>query len=272
MLPVSAIPLTCSLALSPTLAAQGTDTPDRPAESTESLPLETPPSPGCKLRVTPYVWIPAQQGDVSIRGNAAEVDLSIADTLDLVAENFNFAASLRLELERGPWTVLADAMYLSIEADDAALSNDSADIRQDQGIFELGLAYAALEQHRDEGLAFRIEPLAGVRVHHLELDIDSRMSGAFSGDQTWADAFAGVRGRMAVTDRLSLFARADIGVGGSDLTWNTLGGVKFDVSDCIGIVAGYRALYIDYSDGHGAERFRYDATLHGPFAALTISF
>jgi hypothetical protein len=36
--------------------------------------------------------------------------------------------------------------------------------------------------------------------------------------------------------------------------------------------AGYRALYQDYSDGSGADKFEWDVTLHGPVFALGIEF
>jgi len=35
---------------------------------------------------------------------------------------------------------------------------------------------------------------------------------------------------------------------------------------------GSRALSQDYSDGSGADKFEWDMTLHGPIAALAISF
>ncbi len=227
---------------------------------------------GWKLRITPYLWVPAQNGDVAIRGNAASVDLSVGDTFDTVTDNFNFAATLRLEAERGRWTLLVDAMYLSIEAEDNSIAGDVVDIRQDQAVFEFGAAYALINQTHDSGMTFRLEPLAGVRLHHLELDIDTSMSGSFGGDQTWLDGFVGLRSRVGLTDRLSIIARGDVGAGGSDLTWNALGGVQFDMSDRFALLGGYRALDVDYSDGHGGDRFNYDVTLHGPFLAATFSF
>ncbi len=36
--------------------------------------------------------------------------------------------------------------------------------------------------------------------------------------------------------------------------------------------AGYRALYQDYSDGSGANKFEWDVTLHGPVFALGTEF
>lgn len=273
----TAIVIASLLASPAAVLAQSTADVPRDTTDAERLVIQEQTEHEWSLRVTPYLWIPAQEGTVAIRGNSADVSLSVADTLDTVTDNFNFAASLNLELERGRWTILADAMYLSIEAENTPLPSGTANIRQDQGIFELGAAFAALI-HRtgdgvaDDGISVRIEPLAGVRVHHLELEIDTSASGAFSGNQTWADAFAGVRGRVELSDRVALFARADVGVGGSDLTWNALAGVQFGVTDGIALIAGYRALDIDYSDGHGADRFRYDVTLHGPFLAATLSF
>ena len=37
-------------------------------------------------------------------------------------------------------------------------------------------------------------------------------------------------------------------------------------------IFGYRALYQDYSEGSGSDRFEYKATMHGPIFGLSIGF
>ena len=37
-------------------------------------------------------------------------------------------------------------------------------------------------------------------------------------------------------------------------------------------MAGYRALYVDYSKGSGPTLFEYDMTLHGPIFGVTAKF
>jgi len=67
---------TCAvaLALSPLAplahAAQPADAPVLPEQSDH----------GWQLRVTPYLWVPAQKGDVAIKGFPDSVDLDLGDT------------------------------------------------------------------------------------------------------------------------------------------------------------------------------------------------
>jgi len=42
--------------------------------------------------IAPYFWLPAMVGDVTVRGESSNVNLSIGDTADLIFENVKFAA------------------------------------------------------------------------------------------------------------------------------------------------------------------------------------
>ena len=228
---------------------------------------------GWRFSVTPYLWIPAQEGDVSVMGQAAPVDLSVGDTFDTISDNFNFAALLHAEASRGDLTLFADAMYISLENDGVPLTSDTATVRQDQGVFELGAAYRLVGLDRSSSRpGFSFEPLGGVRMQSLELEIDPRMSPGVSRDRFWIDGFAGARARIGLNEGLALRLRADAGAGHSDFTWSALAGLDIALTDHASLVLGYRTLTTDYDDGHGESAFVYDMTLHGPFAALTITF
>jgi hypothetical protein len=63
---------------------------------------------------------------------------------------------------------------------------------------------------------------------------------------------------------------------GSDFAWEAWGlfGYGFSLlgEDNAKFLFGYRALYQDYKDGHGANRFEYNTTMHGPLVGLSIGF
>jgi hypothetical protein len=42
--------------------------------------------------------------------------------------------------------------------------------------------------------------------------------------------------------------------------------------DSARVVGGYRAMYQDYTDGCGDNKFKWDVTLHGPNLGLDIEF
>ncbi len=82
---------------------------------------------------------------------------------------------------------------------------------------------------------------------------------------------------LDLTDDLSLVFRGDIGGFGvgSDLTWNVAGLLLYDF-DLFGmdasVATGYRALYQDFEDGSGANKFAYDVTTQGPILGMVIRF
>lgn len=270
---------TCSCALVACLLGQARAsdaiTPSTPTQSAvdSAEAALTTDRPSWQFKLQPYLWIPAQIGTVAIQGMAADLDLGVGDTFDAITDNFNFAAAVHAEVSRDRLTFFADAMYLSLEANDVPTQSGQADVRQDQGIFEIGGAYTLIEpNHASEHAALTLQPLAGVRVHTLSLDIDDSGGASFSGTQTWADGFVGLRADLAIHERVALRARGDLGAGGSDFTWNALAGVEVKLGDSVALEAGYRALDTDFSDGHGDDRFEYDVLLHGPYVALNFTF
>lgn len=241
-------------------------------------PAEVPSLPetsgdGWQLRLTPYLWIPAQKGDVTLKGAPASVDLDLGDTLDNITDNFNFGLTLHAELQRGDLMFFGDMMYLSLKTDDIPVAATTATVRQDTGVFELGVAYRLFNVPRADGsIGYALEPLAGVRAHYLSLEIDPAGQAKRSGDEFWADGFVGLRAVVGLTDGINLRLRGDIGAGGSDLTWSVLAGVEILFSDSVSFEFGYRALDTDYSTGGGPDRFEYDILLHGPYIGLTLKF
>jgi len=70
----------------------------------------------------------------------------------------------------------------------------------------------------------------------------------------------------------------DIGgvVFGFDFAWSAFGliGYRFNLfgEDNARVLAGYRALFQDYTDGSGNDKFKWDVTLYGPILGLVIGF
>lgn len=231
------------------------------------------PGEGWRLRITPYLWVPAQDGDVTVKGIRAPVDLDVGDTFDAVTDHFNFGITIHAELQRGAFTVFGDAMYLSLKTDGVPMQGTTGTVRQDTGVFELGIAYRVIDLPRTPGsIGFALEPLVGARAHYLSLEVDPRGGSSDSGDEFWVDAIVGLRASIGLNDAVSLRLRGDIGAGGSDLTWSALGGIGITLTPCASLELGYKALGTDYSTGSGADRFEYDVLLHGPYIGFILIF
>ncbi len=79
-----------------------------------------------------------------------------------------------------------------------------------------------------------------------------------------------------LSERWALQLRGDIGgiAFGSDFAWDAFGLIGYQFSlfgeDNARVLAGYRALSQDYTDGSGRNKFKWDVTLHGPILGLAI--
>ncbi|MFM1823270.1 MAG: hypothetical protein RI967_1536 [Planctomycetota bacterium] len=226
-----------------------------------------------RFDLTPYLWVPAQDGHATIKGVTAPIDLSVGDTFEAIGDYFNFAAAVHVEASRDGCTLFGDAMFLSLEADGIQLPSEVATVRMNQGLFELGAALAVLEVARgDDAPGFVFEPLAGARVYTLYGKFSSSLGYELSQSEAWVDGFFGARARVEFSDALGIHLRGDVGGGGSSFCWNVNLGVDIRLCDAAVLELGYRALSVDYGTGSGADRFEYDLVLQGPYLGLTFGF
>ena len=56
----------------------------------------------------------------------------------------------------------------------------------------------------------------------------------------------------------------------SDFTWQVAALIDFQPWKNVAILAGYRAIGTDYETGSGADKFVFDATIHGPVVGIDI--
>jgi hypothetical protein len=119
----------------------------------------------------------------------------------------------------------------------------------------------------------------GVCYTYLDIDLDIKGIGDSSGDQDWFDPLIGVRAFFDLSERWTLALNGNVGGFGigSDFTWGAMGTIGyrfplFSATNNARAVVGYRAIYQDYSEGSGSNRFEWDVTLHGPILGLVIGF
>ena len=227
------------------------------------------PSDDWHFKVTPYLWATAIDGDVGIgRLPAVEIDADFSDVLD----ELDFAFMGTAEARKGRWGVLFDGVYakFSADADTPGPLFGKGTVDFVQQLYSLAGAYRLVEGHAP------IDVLGGLRYVYVKPDVGltAGLLPARSASRTkdWIDGFAGLRIQYSITDRWSLLGYADIGGGGSDLTWQALGGVTYRISKTFEAQLGYRYLSIDYDEGSGSDRFLYDINMSGPYLSLGIYF
>ena len=206
-----------------------------------------------------YLWAVSIDGDQTVHGVDVDLDVPFSDIFD----NLNGALTVHFEgLYQQRWGFFTDLNYIVLEMDDGATDIDFTEI-----MFELAGFY------RFTRGPHAIDGLGGLRYTSMDVDLDSPGPDVDHG-KDWVDPYLGLRWQWKFAEKWGSRLRGDIGGFGvgSDLTWNLVGLVDFKPWKHVGLFGGYRALYQDYSTGSGNNKFKFDATMHGPVLGLNITW
>lgn len=237
--------------------------------------------------LAPYLWMTGIDGDVTVKGRKADVDVSFDDILD----NLDIALLSNFIAKRGKWEFFVQPNYIKLspegDVDRRAVTID-ADVETEMLILEFGTFYK-LGTWGDK-FPVSLDILGGGRYWHLDneidldidislpsIDKDIRRERDVDSDKDLIDPFVGLRVGTAITKKVRFDVRGDIGGfdisdDTSDLSWQAIGLFEYDLSQRIVLGAGYRALDIRYETGSGNDKKGMDATIHGPILGVGIRF
>ena len=212
-----------------------------------------------------YVWAVNMEGDVRVKNVAAPVELEFGDIFDGLEGLFtaHFEGWWRQK-----WGLLFDVSYINI-GDDQATPVATLDVDMESVMVELTAFYRFAKGPHE------LEPLLGIRYTSLEIDVEGAILGIpfkTGEDEGWVDPIIGARYKYNINEKWSIALRGDIGgfTVGSDFTWNLAGLIQFKPWKHVGLVAGYRALDVDYESGSGLSKFEYDVLMYGPIVGVNI--
>lgn len=217
---------------------------------------------------TPYVWIAGTKGDIGIpRGeNEVEIDRDFADTLS----NLKFAFMGALDVEYHRFVAIADVMYLSVGAEAEGIRDPQFfEGKVDSSVFvgTLAVGYRVV----DQGPLF-VDVFAGGRLVSLKVDIE--LEGPLTTREVdesrsrIAPMFGG-RVRVPLGEDFGLALYGDVGgFKSSDVKWQLIGTVQWDISRHWRLAAGYRHMQIH----HDTRRADFDVALSGPIVGVSYRF
>jgi hypothetical protein len=235
----------------------------------ESVAMDPPEEPHTWwYNITPYVWIVATDGDMGVAGLTAPVDISMKDSL----EDLEFSFMLAIEGGIDRWVFGFDGIYGAFSDGGnlpaAAAPFTYVTVDFDQFLCRVHAGYQVIAEDNAELTAF-----VGARYSYISTDI--AFTGAapeFSEDRgkSWIDPVIGLRGVWKINHRWFLQGGGDIGGFGvsSDLIWQANIAIGYHYNDKISLLAGYRGLGVDYTDGG----FLMDTVAHGPVIGMTFRF
>lgn len=257
------------------------------AEEAKDAKAESEANSKWEFIMVPYLWMTGIDGDVTIKGREADVDVSFDEILD----DLDIALLSNFIAKKGRWEFFVQPNYMKLSSegdfDRKALTID-ADVDTEMLILEFGTFYKLGTW--GERFPVSLDILGGGRYWHfdneIDLDIDISLPGIDSdirrerdvdAEKDLIDPFVGLRVSTVVTKKVRFDVRGDIGGfdisdDTSDLSWQAIGLFEYDLSQRIVLGAGYRALDIRYETGSGNDKNGIDATIHGPILGVGIRF
>ncbi|MCW8966876.1 MAG: porin family protein [Candidatus Pacearchaeota archaeon] len=212
-----------------------------------------------------YLWAAGVEG-TSAAGD--EIDVSFSDLL----ENLDGGVMGVLAAQKGRWTLIADAIYLSIHQETSSTANligiparIDTDMELKGFVTTFGAAYRVIED--DTTI---LDLLAGARYFKLDVDFDADVAARKTKYSDSGDALDGIVGAQAIinlNERWYVSLYADVGAGDSKRTWQAGPGVGYRLED-VDVVAGYRHLEWETDDGDTFD----DLNFSGPMIGVKFRF
>ena len=217
------------------------------------------------LRFVPYIWIPGVDCTTAFpdSGTGGELSLDFTQGLKIGGAMVNLAWREGRVVLLGDWTY-ANVSSTAPSPYGTLYSGVSAQVIGNVGQFFNG--YAVLDRPE-----ITVDLLTGARLYDLRLKAGLEAGAAearsVEAHGTWLDAVAAAQADWRPADKWHVYVRADVGTGGSNLTWQgyLVGAYDFSWGS---IVAGWRHLYVD----HGSDALRLKLTLAGPLVGAGFSF
>lgn len=230
------------------------------------------------FEATPYIQAAGMNGDAGMLGVTAEVDMSFGDILEHFDQGFTGLFTAR----KGPWLFGLETVYFKLEEEGAkSVSgpfgqvnlNGELSVSSSMYVYQGTVGYRVLDGKT------KLDLLGALRYTKMDNELKIRAvttpgivfpggGNGVSVSESWSDAVAGVIVHHAFTDEWSLFGMADVGAGGSDLTYQYLVGANWEYSEGFTAKLGYRYLYWDYEE----DGFVWDMASSGPYLGLGIRF
>jgi hypothetical protein len=232
-----------------------------------------------QFEITPYLFAAGLKGQVGLRGVTADVDMSSSEVID----NLDSAFMVLFTARKGRWSYGLESVDFKISDEGAkSVSGPFGGVTVD-GALELTTSmnvYQGSIGYRLSDGATVLDLIGALRYTRVRADMnvvlnttpgivfppDNTLSA--DGSESWSDAVIGLRVLYPVAENVSLLGYADVGAGGSDLTYQLIAGANWEFAQDITAKVGYRVMDWDY-DNDGTV---WDMQTSGLYLGLGLQF
>jgi hypothetical protein len=220
-------------------------------------------------QVTPYIMFPNMKGDIGV-GTLPEVEVD--ESPDDIFSNLQAGAMLFLEANNGRWALSSDVLWMKLGADiPSGLLIDSGDAEVEQLGWELAALYR-LSPWFEAGVGLQYNDISA----DIEIDLNTPGGGSLEGDlsESWIDPVVIGRATFPLAEKWYLQVRGNVGGFGvgSDLAWQVQADLGWRISQLMALTFGYRWIDVDFENGSGDDRFKYDVATFGPVLKFAFNF
>lgn len=223
--------------------------------------------------LTIYGWYSGIDGTVQFPGPLGVGSDFTVDASDII-ENLNMIFMGGWQSKRNKWSFIADVIYMDVSdginqtvtpGSSGVPLNASLDLDVSTWLLNGGVGYDVVQTERAT-----LAVVGGVRYMTVDVDVKAGFQGPGvekSGSDGLLDGIIGISGSFNFNENWYLPYHADIGAGGSDLTWQLFAaiGYRFSWGD---VRLGYRYLNYDLDD----DFIMQDMDLSGPVLGVGFIF
>lgn len=205
--------------------------------------------------ITPYLWAAGIDGDLTVRGQSADVDVGFDDLFDKT----DVAGSVTVRVFHNRILFYGQLDYFDLSTNEVETSGGTAtfdgSLDSEVTIWTLGVGYKFDGWSENQ----TISVFAGARQASIDTDLTLDTLGKFSRDREVTDAVLGVIPRFQLSRNWAFNPNLGIGAGDSDLTYELWPQFQYGHNN-LNARIGYRRLYYDIKNDDDNE---FDASFHG---------
>ena len=213
-----------------------------------------------QFEITPYLWVATIDGTLAAGGDTSPpID---SDYSFFSLDNLDGVASATFTARGQRWGFLFDYLYVAYE--DTFLEGSILQVkpRLEGRVIEFTATYQPISLND-------FQLIGGLRQQDIEVEL-TYLNRSPQSSVDWIDPFVGVVYSPALTERLSLSLRGDVGGFGieSDRALNAEAMLRYQFGKTFSVKFGYRYLEVEFKD----NSFIYDISLDGYLFGLGFRF
>ena len=229
------------------------------ASAAVMLMIAQPAVAEIKSDLTLYLWGAGISGNATLGSKSIPAQPVDVD-FDSILDKLDFGFQVHYEGTGEQWGGGLDITYMKLsDTNDAGVSAEAKlTLSELFGIYKASNAF---------------DVLLGVRFTGVDVDLEGPggLVGA-EGDRSLTDGYVGGRVKLPLSEKWQFGLRGDIGAGSSDLVWNVLAAVNWQVARSVSLRGGYRWLDYELEKDDDPLEASLNMQLSGPFLGVAFQW